>query len=98
MCNGKCGWGCLVSILMKILVVVGGLNWGLIGVGMLMNNDLNVVHMVFGSLPNVEAIVYLLVGIAALMKLFGYCRCKKCKETCANCCSVSGNVGENTQG
>lgn len=61
----------------KVLLIIGGLNWGLIGVGMLMNNDWNVVHMFLGSWPAVEAIVYILVGLAAIMKIFG-CRCSKC--------------------
>lgn len=52
-----------------ILLVVGGLNWGLVGLGMLMKTNLNLVNALFGSWPTVEAIVYLLVGIAALMKV-----------------------------
>jgi len=41
----------------------------------------NVVHMIFGSWPVVEGIIYILVGIAAVMKIFGGCRCKKCAST-----------------
>lgn len=67
--------------------MVGGLNWGLVGVGMLMGNDLNVVHMILGSWPVVEGIVYVLVGLAAVMKIFG-CRCKKCMAACATCCNT----------
>ena len=44
---------------------------------MLMGNDLNVVHMALGAWPMVEAIVYVLVGLSAVMKIFG-CRCKTC--------------------
>lgn len=61
----------------KWLLVVGGLNWGLVGVGMLLGSDWNVVNMLLGSWPIVEAIVYILVGVAAVMKCFG-CRCKTC--------------------
>jgi uncharacterized membrane protein YuzA (DUF378 family) len=61
----------------KILLIIGGLNWGLVGVGMLMGSDWNVVGMLLGSWPMVLAVVYILVGIAAIMKIFG-CRCKKC--------------------
>ncbi|MEI6280724.1 MAG: DUF378 domain-containing protein [bacterium] len=68
----------------KILVIVGGVNWGLVGVGMLMNNDLNLVHMIFGSMPTIEAVVYVLVGLSAVMMIFG-CRCKTCKAACAAC-------------
>mgnify|MGYP003386424219 CR=1 FL=1 len=37
-----------------ILLVVGGLNWGLIGLGGFMNADWNVVSMILGSWPKVE--------------------------------------------
>ncbi len=80
MCNGKCG-GCVVKKTAKVLLIIGGLNWGLVGVGMLMNSNWNVVNLLLGSWPVVEAIVYILVGIAAIVKIFG-CRCKKCKEAC----------------
>ncbi|MBD3318432.1 DUF378 domain-containing protein [Candidatus Woesearchaeota archaeon] len=56
-----------------VLVVVGGLNWGLVGVGMLATTNLNLVNLIFGSIPTLEAIVYLLVGLSAvwaLVKLF----------------------------
>ena len=86
------GWGgCIVHKICKVLVVIGGLNWGLIGVGMLMGKDLNVVHMILASVPTVEAIVYVLVGLAAICKIFG-CKCAKCKAACA-ACAVGGNMG-----
>jgi len=66
-----------VSMLVRILVIIGGINWGLVGLGMLMGNNLNVVHMILSFSPTLEAIVYLLVGVAAVAKIFG-CRCKKC--------------------
>ncbi len=87
MCNAKCG-GCAPAMIGKVLLIVGGLNWGLVGVGMLTGSDWNVVHMILGSWPKVEAIVYVLVGLAALMKIFG-CKCKKCLEACGSC-DVSG--------
>jgi uncharacterized membrane protein YuzA (DUF378 family) len=82
-CNGKCGGMCTPAMIGKILLIIGGLNWGLVGVGMLMRSDLNVVHMLLGSWPVVEGIVYVLVGVAAIMKIFG-CKCKKCMA-CATC-------------
>ena len=66
----------------KVLLIVGGLNWGLVGVGMLMNRGLNLVNMIFGSWPMVEAIVYIVVGVAAIVSIFG-CPCAKCKACCA---------------
>ena len=50
-----------------ILLIVGGLNWGLVGLGMLFGGmGWNVVNMILGGWPMVEGIVYLLVGISAL--------------------------------
>ena len=68
-----------------ILVVVGGLNWGLVGLGGFMGaDDWNVVSMILGSWPTVESIVYLLVGLSALMIGFSH------KRDCRNC-NPSGN-------
>lgn len=80
MCNGK-NCGCPVHKIAKVLLWIGGLNWGLVGLGMLMGSDLNVIHLIFGSMATVEAVIYLLVGIAAVMKLFSG-KCKKCMESC----------------
>lgn len=53
-----------------ILVIVGAVNWGLIGLGMLMGNEgWNVVMMLLGSWPTVEAIVYVLVGLSGVYML-----------------------------
>ncbi len=60
------------------LVIVGALNWGLVGAF-----KWNLVTALLGSVPTLERIVYVLVGLAGVMMLVG-CRCKKCKE----CCSV----------
>jgi uncharacterized membrane protein YuzA (DUF378 family) len=69
---------CGVMMAAKWLLIIGGLNWGVLGVGMLMGSDWNVVGMLLGSWPMVAAIVYILVGISAVMKIFG-CRCHMCK-------------------
>lgn len=50
-------------------MVIGGLNWGLVGLGGLMGGNWNVVNMLLGGMPMVEAIVYLLVGIATVMMI-----------------------------
>lgn len=75
-------------MVIKILVIIGGINWGLVGVGMLMGSDWNVVHMLLGSWPMVEAIVYIIVGLAAIAKIF-HCKCKKCMAACAACVNDS---------
>jgi uncharacterized membrane protein YuzA (DUF378 family) len=48
-----------------ILVLIGGLNWGLIGIG-----GWNIVDMIFGSIPILARIIYILVGISALYMLY----------------------------
>jgi len=56
-----------VGVIAVILVVVGALNWGLVGIGMLMGTNLNLVNLLFGSIPTLESVVYLLVGVSALL-------------------------------
>lgn len=82
-CN--CSSKCVVAKIAWVLVLVGALNWGLVGAGMLAHSNWNLVQMLLGSWPMVEAIVYLLVGISAIVSIVG-CPCKKCKEgACASC-------------
>ena len=86
MYNAKCcGWGALVF---KILLVVGGINWGLVGVGVLFNSNWNLVNLLLGFSPTLEAVVYILVGVSAVMEFFN-CKCKKCDV---------GNVSANVSG
>ena len=72
-----------MSKIAKVLLVIGGLNWGLVGAGMLMGSNWNLVNMIFGSMPKLEAVVYLLVGICAIVSIFG-CQCSKCKACAAD--------------
>lgn len=75
---------CLVSKIGWILVLIGGINWGLIGLGYFLNGNWNVVNLIFGRAMWLEALIYLLVGISAIAVIIG-CRCKNCKEGCATC-------------
>ncbi|MFH1968534.1 MAG: DUF378 domain-containing protein [bacterium] len=50
-----------VDIIALILVVVGGLNWGLIGLA-----DIDLVAALFGAMSVLSRIVYVLVGLAAV--------------------------------
>ena len=54
-----------------VLLIVGGLNWGLVGLGGFFGSDWNIVYKILGSWPNLEWIVYVLVGVSAVMALFG---------------------------
>lgn len=48
-----------------ILVIIGGLNWGLVG---LLNFDL--VDAILGSIPVLAKIVYIVVGLAAVYMIY----------------------------
>lgn len=50
-----------LDYLALILVVVGALNWGLIGLF-----RFNLVNALFGGVPAIESIVYILVGLAGI--------------------------------
>ena len=50
-----------VDILAFVLVIVGGLNWGLVGAF-----DYNLVDAIFGSGSGISKVIYVLVGVAAL--------------------------------
>ena len=66
-----------------ILVAVGALNWGLVGIGEWAGAGLswNLVNWIFGSWPVVEALVYVLVGVAALVLVFTHKKhCKACES------------------
>ena len=90
----KCGHKCITSQIMNVLVIIGGLNWGLVGVGMLMDTNLNVVNLLLGSMPTTEAVIYLVVGIATLGSIFG-CPCKTCKGDCS-CSTKTETPGSNS--
>ncbi len=60
-----------------ILVIVGGLNWGLVAF------KFNLVATLVGKWPTLEMIVYLLVGLSAVFELVTH------KKTCKMCVSTT---------
>ena len=54
----------IVNIVTLVLLIVGGLNWGLVG---LFGFDL--VAAIFGEMSALSRLVYTLVGAAALLQL-----------------------------
>lgn len=62
------------------LVVIGGLNWGLVAIGTYLGSDnWNVVNLALGSYPTIENLVYLLVGLSAVSLLFAHKGgCREC--------------------
>jgi len=55
-----------------ILVVIGALNWGLVGLNSFssISYDWDIVAIIFRSIPWLAAIVYLLVGLSGLWVLY----------------------------
>jgi len=62
----------LVHQITYLLVIVGAANWGLVG---LLN--FNLVNVILGSVPMLEKLVYVLVGVSAVYDIAlmhkGYC-------------------------
>jgi uncharacterized protein len=57
-----------------LLLVVGGINWLLVGL-----MDLNLVNKILGGMPTFERIIYILVGISAVYELLTH------KGSCRHC-------------
>jgi uncharacterized membrane protein YuzA (DUF378 family) len=53
-----------LSVVAHWLVIIGALNWGLVGLF-----GLNLVEMLLGAWPMVVRLVYVLVGVSAVMEL-----------------------------
>lgn len=65
----------LLDILAFILLLVGGLNWGLIGA-----IDMNIVTELLGTGTMATKVVYIAVGVAAIYKVLFFKRC--CSKAC----------------
>lgn len=59
------GYMKFLDVIVAILLVIGGLNWGLVGLF-----NFNLVDFLFGSFPIVERMIYGVVGLAALYQIF----------------------------
>lgn len=68
-----------LHIICFILVIVGALNWGLVGFF-----KFDLVAAIFGEMTSVARVVYALVGLAAVIELVTH------KGTCKACGGTSG--------
>lgn len=66
------------------LLVIGGLNWGLVGLGGFMGANWNVVNLILGGWPTLEWLVYVLVGASAIVIAMGH------KKDCRTCSAGQG--------
>jgi len=53
-----------LNVITLVLLIVGGLNWGLVGLF-----DFNLVSAIFGDMTLLSRIIYVLVGISALWQI-----------------------------
>jgi uncharacterized protein len=63
--------GDTIGTVARWLVIIGAINWGLAGVGGFLGSNLNLVNLILGSIPAVENLVYVLVGLSGLWQLKG---------------------------
>ena len=56
-----------LDVITTVLLVVGGLNWGLVGVF-----DWNLVYALFGEGTFLSRLTYILVGVSALYQAFAW--------------------------
>ena len=54
-----------LNYIADILVIVGGLNWGLVGLF-----DYDLVAAIFGDMTSISRVVYVLVGVSAVYAIF----------------------------
>ncbi len=66
---------CMLCKIAGILVIIGALNWGMIGI-----LQMNIVAKFLGDMTMASRIVYSLVGVAGLLKLV------TCFKDCPGCC------------
>lgn len=67
----------ILHIIAWVLLIVGGLNWGLIGAF-----DFNLVETIFGFGSVLSRIIYILVGLAAIVGIWHCCCCKDKNSCC----------------
>ena len=65
-----------INFITLLLVIVGGLNWGLVGLF-----DFNLVAAIFGDMSLLSRIVYILVGASAVWQLIPLLRSLSDGET-----------------
>lgn len=65
-------------IIAWVLVIIGAINWGLVGIGNFVDGNWDLVELILGSIEWLRDIVYILVGISGILVIFGG-KCKACE-------------------
>lgn len=59
-----------MSNLVKILLIIGGLNWGLYGLGLFLGKSWNFLALFSSFEPRLPAIIYCVIGLSAVLAIF----------------------------
>lgn len=59
-----------MSSFARILLIVGGLNWGLVGLGYFLKKNLNFIDLLSAYYADLPAIIYAVMGVAAIWLIF----------------------------
>ena len=73
---------CLVCKIIGVLVIIGALNWGLVGI-----LQVDLVARILGDMTMASRIVYGLVGVAGVMKIVMCFKCCPCQKTGSDACA-----------
>jgi uncharacterized membrane protein YuzA (DUF378 family) len=67
-----------LNIITLVLVIVGGINWGLVGLF-----EFNLVAAIFGAGSVISRIIYIVVGASALWQLYPLARASRSDQVAA---------------
>lgn len=60
-----------------LLIIIGAINWGLVGLGSFFGGNWNIVSWIGSS--TIENVIYVLIGLAGLMSVYSHKKdCKEC--------------------
>ena len=69
----------IISLIAFIIVLIGALNWGLVGLSHFMGADWNIIAVILGD-GTAANVIYIIVGLAALIKIAKMCMKKDMKK------------------
>lgn len=66
----------VLSMIAWVLLIIGGLNWGLVGLA-----DIDLVATIFGAGSVISRIIYIIIGLSGIWGI--YCCLTCCKDKCS---------------
>lgn len=60
----------MLTMFARVIAIVGALNWGYVGIGMLANKEWNLIYYIpYPLTPTMQAGIYVAVGASAVLAL-----------------------------